>query len=341
MQDRPHDDRQRRAAWSRYWKQDVLHSLPGSFAGNYEGAIGRFWLRHLSALGAGHRILDIATGNGAIPRLACKACAGDMPRIDAIDLAEVSPDWLSAQPAACRDALRFHSGVSAEALPFPDGSFDLATSQYGIEYCDDARTVPELARVLRPGGRVALLVHQRGSRLVEVAREELRLADWLLRPSGFVDGLEAVVPWIAQAASADGRERLRGNPDANRARDDFNRGMQALGTVAAASPFPDLLEEARAFSAQALRALQAQPASAILDRCREYRESLRDARLRYAELCDCAMDESRLAAFAGRLASHGMVDIEDAPIHHDGMLMGWTLTARKPGADGDTPASPP
>src|SRR3546814_16929036 len=87
--------------------------------------------------------------------------------------------------APCRQALHFHSGVSAEALPFDDNSFDLVTSQYGIEYCDDVRTTPEVARVPAPDGRVALLLHHADSRLAQVAREELRLADWLRRPAGF------------------------------------------------------------------------------------------------------------------------------------------------------------
>src|SRR3546814_8259947 len=66
-------------------------------------------------------MLDIATGNGPIPQLACTHCAGraaGMPRIDAIDLAQVAPAWVSSQPTPCRQALHFHSGVSAEALPF-------------------------------------------------------------------------------------------------------------------------------------------------------------------------------------------------------------------------------
>src|SRR3546814_5648146 len=141
-----------RSACSRYWKQDVLHSLPGSFSGNYAGRIERFWLDSFAALGSGQRMLDIATGNGPIPQLACTHCAGraaGLPRIDAIDLAPVPPPWVSSQPAPCRPARPFHSGVSAEALPFDDNSFDLVTSQYGIESCDTVRTTPEVARVER------------------------------------------------------------------------------------------------------------------------------------------------------------------------------------------------
>src|SRR3546814_7616053 len=98
MPDHAPDNAHRQAAWSRYWKQDVLHSLPGSFSGNYAGRIERFWLDSFAALGSGQRMLDIATGNGPIPQLACTPCAGraaGMPRIDAIDLAQVAPAWVS------------------------------------------------------------------------------------------------------------------------------------------------------------------------------------------------------------------------------------------------------
>jgi len=48
---------------------------------------------------------------------------------------------------------------SAEELPFSDGSFDLVFCDHGaMGFADPARTVPEVARVLRPGGRFAFAV---------------------------------------------------------------------------------------------------------------------------------------------------------------------------------------
>ncbi len=50
--------------------------------------------------------------------------------------------------------------TSAEHLPFPDASFDLAISEYGASiWADPHRWVPEAARVLRPGGRLIFLVN--------------------------------------------------------------------------------------------------------------------------------------------------------------------------------------
>jgi demethylmenaquinone methyltransferase/2-methoxy-6-polyprenyl-1,4-benzoquinol methylase len=53
--------------------------------------------------------------------------------------------------------IELHEG-RAEALPFPDSSFDALTVTYLLRYVDDpAATVGELARVVRPGGTMALL----------------------------------------------------------------------------------------------------------------------------------------------------------------------------------------
>jgi SAM-dependent methyltransferase len=47
---------------------------------------------------------------------------------------------------------------NAEGTPFPDGSFDYAISEYGAAiWCDPYAWIPEAARLLRPGGRLAFL----------------------------------------------------------------------------------------------------------------------------------------------------------------------------------------
>jgi SAM-dependent methyltransferase len=49
---------------------------------------------------------------------------------------------------------------NAETLPFADGSFDLAISEYGASiWCDPYKWIPEAARVLRPAGRLVFLVN--------------------------------------------------------------------------------------------------------------------------------------------------------------------------------------
>jgi SAM-dependent methyltransferase len=50
--------------------------------------------------------------------------------------------------------------ASAEDVPLPDASFDVALSEYGASiWCDPHRWIPEAARLLRPGGRLVFLVN--------------------------------------------------------------------------------------------------------------------------------------------------------------------------------------
>ena len=50
--------------------------------------------------------------------------------------------------------------ASAEDVPLPDASFDLAFSEYGASlWCDPYRWIPEAARLLRPGGRLVFLTN--------------------------------------------------------------------------------------------------------------------------------------------------------------------------------------
>jgi ubiquinone/menaquinone biosynthesis C-methylase UbiE len=54
--------------------------------------------------------------------------------------------------------IAFQEG-NAEALPFPDGSFDVAMSSTVIQRVDADRMVAEMVRVTKPGGRVAIVGH--------------------------------------------------------------------------------------------------------------------------------------------------------------------------------------
>ena len=103
---------------------------------------------------AGERVLDVATGTGMV--------AAELRR--RADCSVVGVDQSAEMLGAAK--ARFageNSGVElvqgqAEQLPFADASFDAVTFTYLLRYVDDpAATMRELARVVRPGGRVASL----------------------------------------------------------------------------------------------------------------------------------------------------------------------------------------
>lgn len=110
-----------------------------------------------SGPGAGQQVLDVATGTGlvAVQLLRRGDCS-----VTGLDQ---SPEMLSAARARFSSGRQASSRVrlvegEAERLPFPDAAFDAVTFTYLLRYVDDPRaTVRELARVVRPGGRVASL----------------------------------------------------------------------------------------------------------------------------------------------------------------------------------------
>jgi SAM-dependent methyltransferase len=76
--------------------------------------------------------------------------------------------------------------ASAEDVPLPDASFDLALSEYGASiWCDPQRWIPEAARLLRPGGELVFLCNSPLAMLC--APDEGPVEDRLVRPQ--FDGL--------------------------------------------------------------------------------------------------------------------------------------------------------
>jgi SAM-dependent methyltransferase len=202
----------RQAVWTRYWSHGVAHSCGGSYGSRYEGELAQFWLHAFAGLHAGARMLDIATGNGALPQLLLDADKTGTVCCDAIDLARLAPKWIDTLPDSQR----------AQILPFPDRQFDMVVSQYGLEYTELDRSVPELLRVIVPGGKIVLIAHHVDARPVMLAATELEHVAWLRQPQGLMDTAAALVEPMVRAATAQGRISLAQDHTANAARDRFN-----------------------------------------------------------------------------------------------------------------------
>jgi SAM-dependent methyltransferase len=103
-------------------------------------------------LRAGERVLDVAAGNGN----AALAAARRFARVTATDYV---PHLLEKAEARARaDGLDVRTqAADAEALPFEDGSFDVALSSFGVMFTPEpAKAALELKRVVRGGGRIGL-----------------------------------------------------------------------------------------------------------------------------------------------------------------------------------------
>jgi demethylmenaquinone methyltransferase/2-methoxy-6-polyprenyl-1,4-benzoquinol methylase len=103
----------------------------------------------VARVGPGTRALDVATGTGDLA-IALAARGAD---VVGVDFAEKMLDIARHKAPA----IEFRTG-NALALDFPDDEFDAATVGFGARNFDDLRRgIAEMARVVKPGGRVVIL----------------------------------------------------------------------------------------------------------------------------------------------------------------------------------------
>lgn len=319
----------RQAVWTRYWSHGISHSCGGSFGDRYEGALARFWTRAFAALGPGARVLDIATGNGALPQLLMATDRGGSVSCDAIDLARPDPHWLAGLPAARRAQVRFHGEQAAEQLPFADRQFDMVVSQYGLEYTDLGRTVPELLRVLAPGGKVRLVTHHAAARPVLLAATELQHLAWLEQAQGLLATTAAMIEPMARAATEQGQASLARDAAANAIRARFNLLQTEVSQLASASDCPDVLLETRQ-AANAILGLALSAGTRAADAALvQLRQDLADSAVRLRELIDYALDEVGARALCAALAGDAGTALLE-PIAENAILMGWSISVERP-----------
>lgn len=318
---------ERRDSWSRYWASGALHSCATSFAGNYDDAIGEFWRGVCAGLSGSERVLDVATGNGALPRMLIDLLAdgGRLPQIDAVDLADIDPPWRRQLAPAVAERVRFHAQVAVESLPFAAASFDLVISQYGLEYSDLARSVDELRRVMKPRGEVALVLHHADSLPVRLGRAEIPEIDWLGQSGGVLQRARRLLPYLARLATPEGMASVQRDPEAAKAREQFNEAMRALQQRSGASAAPDILVETQAAVGELMTRVAGIGAAAAEQHLNSIRDGLRLARLRQAELVAHALDRAAVDRLAAGLASASSAPAEIGELRVRGELFGWSL----------------
>jgi ubiquinone/menaquinone biosynthesis C-methylase UbiE len=105
------------------------------------------WMAKRLALAPGRRVLDLAAGTGKLTRQLVATGA---------EIVAVEPsDAMREQLAAALPSVRALAGV-AESIPLEDGAVDAVTVGHAFHWFDAERALPEIHRVLRSGGGLAL-----------------------------------------------------------------------------------------------------------------------------------------------------------------------------------------
>jgi SAM-dependent methyltransferase len=134
------------AAW-RKWHPQLSSFTRGATAAVLEGA----------QLRPGMRVLDLASGVGE-PAIPIAEAVGPSGHVTGTD---VGPGMIEFAAELARkkglDNIDFRV-VDVETLPFPDNSFDVVSSRFGVMFfADQVKAFRECLRVLKPGGRVSFV----------------------------------------------------------------------------------------------------------------------------------------------------------------------------------------
>ena len=176
--------------WARYYDPFVSVFMLGRRARLRRATVD------LAELRAGERVLEVGCGTGDVA-LAAGARVGSTGSVHGID---PSPEMIAvARDKATRAAaaVDFQIGV-IEALAFPDAAFDAVLSSLMMHHLPDElkrRGLAEIARVLKPGGRCAIVDFKRPTThaaraatallLHGAMREDIQDLPELMRAAGF------------------------------------------------------------------------------------------------------------------------------------------------------------
>jgi len=181
MKKQPQNQSGPASAWDDHWSKSSDES---SFTGNADThpVLIRTWANFFSKIrqrASDFRYIDIATGGGIVIRCAVDAFADNMPATSALDISSHAIDQLIERYPEVEGVI-----ADAASIPLDSYSFDLVTSQFGIEYAGISAIV-EAARLVADDGHIALILHCRPGGIYAECSSSLKAID-RLRQSRFI-----------------------------------------------------------------------------------------------------------------------------------------------------------
>lgn len=215
--------------WDKYWQEGHLTSFSEDYDINYDDDIASFWLNCFKEQQAGSSILDLATGNLALPLLAYES--GVELDVFAIDLSKIDKDVIATKNSNLRsyiDKVNLSDETSIESLPYDSAQFDLVTSNFGFEYSNLNLSIPEVSRVLKTEGSFVAAYHSDDSLIVSKNRKIISFIEFVLKRSKFFDIFEKLNKSIGTIESNYDIQKIQANNKTENLRVKLNQCLGAL-----------------------------------------------------------------------------------------------------------------
>jgi ubiquinone/menaquinone biosynthesis C-methylase UbiE len=174
MNNHESDSSQVANSWNSYWRGTGDVGAYSSGGVNHP-AILAFWDEFFQSVKQDYsrpKIIDIASGNGAVVKRALAAFGDQASDFTCLDVSDAAITNIRNRFPQVKGLV-----TDARCIPLDSGSFDIVTSQFGVEYAG-LGAINETASLLASGGRLAFLLHnQAGS----IHRECVESLDAIVR----------------------------------------------------------------------------------------------------------------------------------------------------------------
>lgn len=170
--------------WSNYWQGRTGTQSGAALVGvEKHPEIESFWREQVKDVARSSSVLDLCCGAGTV----IKILKGmEFSNLTGADISHAAIDIVMGEHGDVRGVV-----TPADDMPFRDGEFDMVVSQYGFEYGDYNKVIPEIARILKPNGLFLSLSHDTtGAIHAEVTGQIAEMTQ--IRESGFVDAARAL-----------------------------------------------------------------------------------------------------------------------------------------------------
>lgn len=300
--------------WTDYWRGGRAEVLTVQTAnGPLPLDTSGVWADYFPRFQPGARLIDLATGSGQVAGYAAEAgAAGGLAfEVVGVDYADLDTDGRGP------DGVTLMGGVSLEDLPFEASRFDGAASQFGIEYADARRALPELARVLKPGGRCQMLLHHAASVITLQTAMQIAAYDRVM-------GSGAAVRQARRAFTT----HLKGAPEAalRQAETAFAAAVQRASDRLAPEPAYEQARYLVGYLADLSSRIARYDAASALARLDIFEAGNAAWRHRQQSQVRAAMDAAGLEAFVHRADRAGLsLDERSEAFDGRGALIGWKL----------------
>jgi len=319
--------------WDAYWHGTAD---AGAFSGGGAShpAVLAFWnefFQFVNEESGDLAMIDLASGNGAVVEGALAFFGEGKARITCVDISEAAIENI-------RSRFPGVSGMVADAgsVPLDSGSFDIVSSQFGIEYAG-IEAIDEAARLVAEDGWLTLLLHNSDGSIHHQCATNLEAVK-RVQQSRFVQ--KSIQMFRTGFEAVRGADRAPYDESARRldpAVRELEAVMEQFGRGVADQTINRLYSDVAKMHSR----IQHYDPPEVLDWLVRMEGELETYAGRMSSMCESSLDGAMFERICGGLVDQGFTIETAGPLMavDEKVPLAWALIARKAATPGDLPAS--